>query len=262
MACLASSWAVSFSPFARWQLGQRLRVARLSHEDFARLHDGLLDLPRVAQRAHEQRASFDGQRVCVDEVREQLGRVFVLPASPLDLGQRDDHVLHLGRQLVGLLQLFLGRGQIACAREDDAQVEARLPEVGIDGDGLTEENDRALALAFLGGPHPLHHLAHGRRIGRRERLRPRVHSHVVMTATARSERERERHGREPPAEKRARHFFFGGVAGGGVAGGGTTTGPLSASFAASGPRLGASIRAGIGDGPSERTSKPTSLNAG
>ena len=152
--------------------------------------------------------------------------------------------------------------EVAPAREHDAEIEVRLPQVRIDLDRLAEQGDGArLHARILRRRRALDHALHGERIRRRQAGLHRLRPGRRLLATARGEQEQE--------ERVPLHFapfFFGaGAAGAGFAGAGFSAGAreagLPAGFGAS-PRRGASMRAGSGVGPCERTSKPVSLNAG
>ena len=179
-ACLLSSAAASFSPLARCASassasavasdGLRTSTSRASA-------DRLVDLPALAQR---QRRRGCARRPRSDDPATKSARPsaasFCSPRRRRVSASAVGNLLRVGRELRGRRELLLGAGEIACVREHDAQVVARLPQVRVDPDRLAQERRRALTLPVLRGLHPLHHLAHSDGVRRRQgdgRLRTR-----------------------------------------------------------------------------------------
>ncbi len=77
------------------QLGESRGVRGLSHEHFASLGDGLVDLPALAERHDVQRARLDGVRMVADEVFEPLGGLLLLVSPALHVGERHRDVLRV-----------------------------------------------------------------------------------------------------------------------------------------------------------------------
>ena len=145
--------ALALAEMAERELGERGRVAGLAHEHLARLRDRLVVLPRVAERRDEQRARLERAGMILHEVLELARRLLVRATATPHLGERDRDLFALGRDLRGGLRSCSS----ACARSPrlartTPEIEARLPEVRIDLDGLAEERDRARLHAA--GPSP------------------------------------------------------------------------------------------------------------
>ena len=173
------------------QLGERRRVGGLAHEHLARLGDGLVDLPALAQRRDVERARVDGVRVVLHEVREPVGGLLLLAATAAHLGQRDGHVLRVRRELRGERELSSAPARSPSLPRTTPEVVARLPQVRVERDGLAQQRRRAIPLPVLRGLHPLHHLAHGLRVRRRQRERRGSLRRAALPPPHAAERENE-----------------------------------------------------------------------
>ena len=177
------------------ELGQRRRVGGLAHEHLARLGDGLVDLPALAERRDEQRARVDGVRMVLHEVRRarrpppcaRRGAGAPRPARR----RRPASRAPASRRARAAPRTRRGRPAL---REDGAEVVARLPEVRVERDRLAQERRRPIALPVLRGLHALHHLADRLRIRRRKRQR-RGPLRALALPPPHAARERERRGR-------------------------------------------------------------------
>ena len=206
--------ALALAEMTERELGERGRVTGLAHEHLASILDRALVLPRVAKRRDEQRARLDRAGVILHEVLEARGGVLVRAATTPHLGERDGDLLALRGDLRGRAELLLGVREIARVGEHDAEIEARLPEVGIDRDRLAEERDGArLHARILRGSDALDHALHGDRVRGRQALLGDLRAWPAAAAAARDGRERDSERGDAYEGSEPRHFapfFFGG----------------------------------------------------
>ena len=118
------------------ELGEGRRVRRLADEHLARLGDGLVDLPALAQRGDVQRARVDRVRVVLHEVGQPVGRLLLLAAPAPHLGQRDGDSCESGASLAAIASCSSAPPEIARVARGRAEVVARLPQVRVERDGL------------------------------------------------------------------------------------------------------------------------------
>ena len=136
--------ALALGEVAERELGERRRVARLAHEHLARLARSPCRAAPSRGAPRRERARVDRVRVRLHEVAEQLGGAALAhrdAAAPRRARRRPPAIS--GASFCAVAQLILGAREIAGAREHDAEVVARLPEIRVDRDGLAQERDRA-----------------------------------------------------------------------------------------------------------------------
>src|SRR5262249_33645613 len=104
--------ALAFRELGEREVGERRRVARLAPERLARLRDGGVELPRIAERDDVLRPRLLGIGVLLDEELKPFGSFSILAAPAPDLRERRRDLLGVGRELGRLLERRLGAGKI------------------------------------------------------------------------------------------------------------------------------------------------------
>jgi hypothetical protein len=93
----ASGLLLAFCEVSERKLCERGSVGGLSHEDFARLGDGLVDLPALTQCGNVKRSSPNGVRMVPNEVGQRVGgRAWLAPPAS-HFGEAHGNVLGILR---------------------------------------------------------------------------------------------------------------------------------------------------------------------
>ena len=141
------------------ELGERRGVAGFRTSTSRAWAMALSICPLVAQRGHVERPRVDRVRVVLRRSRRAPRPRPCAPrggAAPRPSAMATSCAS--GASFAAAASCVLRAREIARRGEHDAEVVARLPQVGVDGDGLAQERHRPVALPVLRRLDALHHL--------------------------------------------------------------------------------------------------------